>query len=126
MVRKESNKKILLAEDEKAISNALTLKLKKSGYNVTQAFDGQEAVDFLSKDKFDLVLLDIMMPKVDGYGVLGHIKEKKIKTSVIVLSNLSQQEDVDRVKALGAKDFFVKSNTSLVQMIELVEKFFSK
>lgn len=126
MVGKESNKKILLAEDEKAISNALTLKLKKSGYNVTQAFDGQEAIDHLSKGKFDLVLLDIMMPKVDGYGVLGHIKDNKIKTSVIVLSNLSQQEDVDRVKALGAKDFFVKSNTSLVQMIELVENFFSK
>lgn len=115
-------KKILIAEDEKPMSKALEIKLGREGYDVKAAYNGQEAIDYLKKEKFDLVLLDLIMPKKDGFEVLTEIKNKKIKTSVIVLSNLGQEEDMDRAKSLGAKDFFVKSDTPIAEILEHIQK----
>lgn len=109
--------KILIAEDERAISKALELKLKNSGYDVTPAYDGAEALDYVLKNTFDLIVLDLMMPKIDGFQVLEELQKNGNKTPIIVASNLSQEDDFDKAKKLGAKDFFVKSNTSLAELV---------
>ena len=81
-------KKILIAEDEKPMSHALDLKLSKEGFSVVVANDGEATVEALAKDKFDLVLLDLMMPKLDGFKVLETMQANKNRTPVIVSSNL--------------------------------------
>ena len=115
-------KKILIAEDEKAISDALKLKLSHVGYEVSQAQDGEQALSVLQNGNIDLIILDLMMPKIDGFAVLEEIKKKNIKTPVIVATNLSQEEDEKRVLALGAKDYIVKSDTTLDEIIKRVQK----
>lgn len=114
-------KKILIGEDEKAIAKALQLKLSSSGYEVTNAYDGEQVIEFVDKDQFDLILLDLIMPKLDGFGTLEKLKEMGNKTPIIILSNLSQKEDKKKVKELGAKDFFIKSNTPLSDIVDKVK-----
>lgn len=111
---------ILIAEDDKSMSKALELKLKKSGFNVSVAYDGEEAIKKISESKFSLILLDLIMPKLDGFSVLEEIKAKKISSKVIVTSNLSQEEDVKRAKELGAVDYLVKSDTTIKEIVEKV------
>lgn len=115
-------KKILIAEDEKPMARALELKLNNSGYEAKAVYDGEAAVEELQKEKYDLMLLDLIMPKLDGFGVLEAVKKKKIKTPIIVSSNLSQDDDFQRAKELGAKDFFVKSDTPITEVIKHVKK----
>ncbi len=115
-------KKILIAEDEKPMANALMLKLNHVGFEAKIASNGQETLDMLEKEKFDLVLLDLMMPKVDGFGVLAELKNRGDKTPVIITSNLSQEVDSKRALKMGATDYIVKSDTPLVKIIEHVKK----
>jgi DNA-binding response OmpR family regulator len=115
-------KKILIVEDERPIANALALKFSHSGFQATAVHNGQEALDTLKKEPFDVMLLDLMMPKLDGFGVLEALQQETKKPLVIVTSNLSQEEDAKRAKALGAKDYLVKSNTPLAQIVEHVIK----
>ncbi|MBI4252908.1 response regulator [Candidatus Uhrbacteria bacterium] len=119
----KAKKKILIIEDEKSMARALELKLAFAGFESKAAGNGEEGLALLEKETFDLVLLDIIMPKIDGFAVLEALKEKKIKTPVIVLTNLSQDEDEKRAKSLGAKDFLVKSNTSIATIVEKVGQF---
>lgn len=118
----ESQKRILVAEDERPIARALELKLSAAGYSVTTVFNGEDAVLELSKNDFDLLLLDLIMPKVDGFGVLESMRTKKIGVPVIVLSNLSQEEDLKRAKELGVRDYFVKSDNPISEIIDHVRK----
>lgn len=118
----ESQKRILVAEDERPIARALELKLSAAGYSVTTVFNGEDAILELSKNDFDLLLLDLIMPKVDGFGVLESMRSKKIGVPVIVLSNLSQEEDLKRAKELGVKDYFVKSDNPISEIIDHVRK----
>lgn len=119
----EKSKKILIAEDEKSIAKALKLKLENAGYTVEHAENGKVAVEMLEANGFALLLLDLVMPIMDGFGVLNAIKEKGIKTPVIVSTNLSQEEDEKRVMELGAKGFFVKSDTPITEVITQIEKY---
>ena len=116
--------KILIADDNKAIAMALDLKLQNEGFEVKTVFNGNEALTELEKEKFDLLVLDLIMPQLNGFGVLKGIKEKGIKTPVIVSSDLSQSEDINKVKELGAVDFFVKSDMSVVEMVEKIKEYF--
>jgi DNA-binding response OmpR family regulator len=115
-------RKILIVEDEKPMAHALELKLRHEGFDATAVFDGEMAFQALEKDTFSLILLDLVMPKVDGFTVLKKLKEDGSKTPVIVLSNLGQEEDVKTALSLGAKDFCIKSNTPLITIIERVKK----
>lgn len=110
-------KKILIIEDEKTLSKALELKLTLLGFAVTTAFDGENGVAILLKESFELILLDLVMPKMGGLEVLAILKEKNILTPVMVLSNLSQESDMRRTKELGAKEFFIKSSTPLMTIV---------
>jgi DNA-binding response OmpR family regulator len=114
--------KILIAEDERSISRAMELKLQHLGYDVVVAGDGEETLELLKNDKFDLVLLDLVMPKKDGFAVLKEMQFMGNKTPVIVSSNLSQSEDVVKAKAMGARDYLIKSNISIVDVVERVKK----
>lgn len=115
-------KKILIIEDEKTLARALELKLSHAGFAVTAVFNGEDGVALLLKESFSLILLDLLMPKMDGFGVLTILKEKNIRTPVMVLSNLSQEDDLKRTQELGAKDFFIKSNTPISTILEHVNK----
>jgi DNA-binding response OmpR family regulator len=116
-------KKILIIEDERPLARALELKLTHAGFEAKAVLNGEEGVNLLQKESYALILLDLVMPKMDGFKVLETLREKKIKTSVMVLSNLSQEEDEKRAKALGAKEFFVKSNTPIATIVERVIQF---
>ncbi|MDQ3158922.1 MAG: response regulator [bacterium] len=113
-------KKVLIIEDEAPLAHALQMKLDHEGIESETALGGEEGVAMLEKDEYGLILLDLIMPKVDGFAVLNAIKEKKITTPVFVLTNLSQTEDEKKVKELGAEMFFVKSNTPLTTIVESV------
>jgi len=115
------SKRILIVEDEVAIVRSMTLKLVSSNFDVTAVYNGEDALNILQKGKFDLILLDLMMPKIDGFGVLAQMKARGDKTPVIVLTNLSQDEDKKRVEAYGAR-YFVKSNISLSQIVEHIKE----
>ena len=115
-------KKILIGEDEKPMARALELKLQKSGFEAKAVFNGQEVLDELSKNKYDLVLLDLIMPIKDGFAVLEELNNKKNKTPIIVSSNLGQPEDVARAKKLGAINYFIKSDTTITEVIGFIKK----
>ena len=91
-------KRILLIEDEKPLSHALKLKLSHEGYDVTVAEDGEAGLNAATAQFFDLILIDIIMPKMDGFAVLAKLKEKGATQKIVVLSNLGQQEDIEKAK----------------------------
>jgi two-component system, OmpR family, alkaline phosphatase synthesis response regulator PhoP len=115
-------KKILVAEDDQFLGNAYRLKLEKSGFEVKIARDGKEAMEMLLTFTADLILLDLMMPTVDGFAVLEHLqKNEKLKhIPVIIASNLGQKEDIDRGMKLGAADYVVKSDLSLEELMKKI------
>jgi two-component system copper resistance phosphate regulon response regulator CusR len=115
--------KILIADDNKAIAMTLQLKLIQEGFEVKLVENGKDALSLLESEKFDLVILDLIMPEVNGFGVLEALKQKNITVPVIVASDLSQVEDFDKVKQMGAIDFFVKSNMSMVEMTEKIKQY---
>lgn len=117
-----SKKSVLVIEDEKSMAQALELKLAHVGFRAQTAGNGEEGIAILKKQKFDLIILDLVMPKLDGFGVLQFLKDQGVTTPVIVLSNLSQVEDEKRARALGAKEFFIKSNTPIADIVERVKK----
>lgn len=115
-------KKILIVEDEKPLARALELKLNHSGFETKLASDGEEALSILEDEKFNLIILDLILPKMDGFEILSKLKERKNNIPVIVASNLSQLEDQKRAKELGVIDYFVKSDVSLVEIVKIVKK----
>ncbi len=116
-------KKILIVDDEKPLARVMCLKLNSAGYSTTACFCGEEAVVILAKQSFDLIVLDLLMPKGDGFSVLAHLNTSGIKTPVIVASNLSQSEDIEKAKKLGAVDYFIKSDVTLVEMVNKVKQY---
>jgi DNA-binding response OmpR family regulator len=114
-------KHVLIVEDERPLSHALDLKLQHEGIKTTVATNGQEGLDLILKGGFDVVLLDMMMPVMDGFQVLNEIKDMPNKPTVFVLSNLSQHEDESRVLAAGATKYFIKSDTPLSTIIDEIK-----
>ena len=115
-------KKILIIEDEKPMANALSLKLQSGGFETQVVYDGEAAIAALKTSQYDLLILDLVMPQKDGFFVLTELKKLKIATPVIVSSNLSQEEDIKRARELGARDYFIKSDTTLATVVEKVKQ----
>jgi CheY-like chemotaxis protein len=115
---------ILIAEDDKFLSSVYRLKFSKKGFTVYIALDGQDAINILSTTRPDIILLDLVMPVKDGFSVLSELKsnEQFNTIPVIITSNLSQKEDIDKAKGLGAIDFVVKSDVSLDDLVKKVQK----
>ena len=99
---------ILLVDDDEGIRKVLGLLLTDEGYLVSTACDGQEAIDLLGKNKYDLILLDIIMPNVSGFGVLQYVKENIPSTKVIMLTAYSELKLAMESKQMGANDFVAK------------------
>ena len=116
-----NGKRILIVEDERPLSHALEMKLKNQGYDTHVVMNGSDALAEVKGGKYDLVLLDLIMPIMDGFAVLAELKAQKIKIPVIVLSNLGQDEDRSKTKDLGAIDYFVKSNTPIADIVARVK-----
>jgi DNA-binding response OmpR family regulator len=117
----KGKKKILIVEDERPMAKALQLKLTHVGYEAMNVGNGLDAIALLDKNTFDVILLDLMMPKMDGFTFLREMQKRAILTPIIVLSNLSQEEDRQKAKELGAKDFFVKSDTPISKIVTSVQ-----
>lgn len=118
-------KKILIVEDDSFLAHAYNAKLTKAGYEIRIARNGVEALEVIEGFAPNLVLLDLVMPIMDGFEVLQNLKEKDLlKTApVVVASNLGQDEDIKKAMSLGATDFIVKSNLSLAELIVKIESF---
>ena len=97
------------------------MKLKHEGFETDLAMNGAEAIEKLKTEEYSMVLLDLIMPVIDGFGVLEEIRSRQLKTPVIILSNLGQDEDRAKAKELGAVDYFVKSNTPIADIISRVK-----
>lgn len=100
--------KLLLVDDEKSLVDALSVILTHANYQVDKAYDGEMTLDFLNVVKYDVIILDIMMPKVDGYTVLKTLRERQDKTPVIILSAKSDTDDKILGLDLGADDYLPK------------------
>lgn len=119
-------KKILIAEDEEVLLNVLKDRFEAEGWEVITARDGEEAVGAIRKFRPDLVLLDLLMPKKDGFEVLKEIRgdpEFKTLPIIVVLSNLGSDEDIKKALALGANDYFVKTQHPMSEIVEKAKKY---
>lgn len=117
-------KKILLVEDEKDLAEMFSLKLQDSGYEVKNAFDGQVGYDEIKRGRFDLILLDLIIPEMDGYAVLEKIRQEKTAQGALIYvwSNLTQKTEVERAMKLGAKGFLVKSDYTPTKLVDKVNE----
>lgn len=117
-------KKILIIEDEEIILDLLQKKLSQEGFEISVAKDGQEGLRLIKEVKPDLILLDIVMPKIGGFEVMEEMqKEDELKNiPVIVVSNSGQPVEIDKAQALGAKDWLIKTEFDPKEVIEKVVK----
>lgn len=121
--QKKQDKKILLVEDDKMLADMYTTKFEKEGLHILRAHDGAEGLEMIKQEKPDLVLLDIIMPKLDGFAVLREVRKiPELKsTHVLLLTNLGQTEDVAKGHELGADDYFIKANHTPAEIVEKVK-----
>jgi len=120
------NKKILLVEDDPFLVDIYVKKLQQVGFDIVNADNGARALKLLAESPFDLVLLDIVMPDIDGWEILKEMREseKGPGAKVIVFSNLGQKADVDKAFTLGANKYLIKANYTPSEVIEEVKKIF--
>jgi len=116
------SKKILIIEDDKFLRELIVKKLVKEGYEISEAVDGEEGIKKVKEEKPDLVLLDLILPGIDGFEVLSRTKEDPALSQipVIILSNLGQKEDVERGLGLGAIDYLIKAHFTPGEIIEKI------
>ncbi|OGE85897.1 MAG: hypothetical protein A3J48_00990 [Candidatus Doudnabacteria bacterium RIFCSPHIGHO2_02_FULL_46_11] len=128
MVKSVDEKKartVLVVEDDEFLLKAYNIKLKKEGFEVWLARDGKEAIAYLKKDPPDIVLLDLMLPYLNGFEVLEQIKAtaqwKQIP--VIITTNLGQDQDIERGKKLGATDYLIKSDVKINDIVKKINNY---
>lgn len=123
MTEKKYN--ILLIEDEEMLANMYETKFKNEGFDIRKALDGETGLKMAAEAKPDIILLDIIMPKLDGFSVLKKIKENdKLKNvPVILLTNLGQDEDIKKGQTLGATGYLVKANLTPIEVVNKVKEY---
>lgn len=117
-----TKKNILLVEDDPVIVRMYSTKLTNSGYEVREAINGQDALEILNTFRPNIILLDLMLPQLDGFGFLQKAKELISNIPVIILSNLSQDADKNRAKEYGAVDFLVKADVTPQDVVDTIQK----
>ncbi len=117
-----TKKKILIVEDEQVLNEAYELILKKEGYDVNVAYDGEQALEMLKEFSPDLILLDLRMPKVSGIEFLTkyELPKKHPEVKVIVFSNLDTEKEIDQAYSLGAHKYMLKAWASPKELVKLV------
>lgn len=123
-------KKILIAEDDPFVLDMIQAKFSEGGFDVTTAVDGEDALNKAKDHSYDLLLLDVMMPKMNGFEVLREVRKdsdsKKAETPAIMFTNLDQQNDKDLGLELGASDYINKDNFTPSEVLDRVNTFFNK
>jgi two-component system, OmpR family, response regulator VicR len=114
---------VLIVEDEQSLNEAYQMILRKAGYTVQVAFDGQEALDLLSMEEPALILLDLRMPRMDGIEFLRsyNLRQEHPNVKVIVFSNYDMQKEIDEAYNLGADRYFMKALASPKELLQVVE-----
>lgn len=124
-----AEKKILIVEDDKELGKNLADKLAPSNCFVLHAFDGEMAVELIVDERPDVILLDLLLPKLDGFKVLERLRNYPDKAladiKVVVLSNLWSDKDILRAKALKIEEYYVKSNTNLDDVAQKIKQIIS-
>ncbi len=122
----ETSRRILIVEDDRFLRKAAEATLRRQGFTVLTAVDGEEALRLARAEVPDLILLDLIMPKVQGFEVLRALKADPATAPipVIVMSNLGQAHDVEQALASGAVTYLVKANLSLQELVKRVEEVF--
>lgn len=120
--------KIVCAEDDKLMSDSLVQGFKDAGFEAYPALDGEEAIAKIKEVKPDVALLDIMMPKLDGIGVVWELKAnaETEKIPVVMLTNLSDSETVSKILEAGVTDYLLKSEQSIDQIVAKVKEVMSR
>lgn len=118
-----AKEKILIVEDEKALLDLLIAKLSKEGYIVNSANNGEDGYKLIKEWQPDLILLDIVMPKMNGYEVLEKMNEENIKTPVIIISNSGQPVEIEKTKKLGAVDHLIKTEFNPFDVLDKVRSY---
>ena len=115
--------KILLVEDEEMLANMYETKFKNEGFDIEKALNGEDGLKKAKEMLPDFILLDIIMPKMDGFAVLKSLKkdEKTKNIPVMLLTNLGQEEDIQRGEELGGVGYLVKANTTPSEVVEMVK-----
>lgn len=128
MAESKAQLKIAIVEDDKFLHKILTTKFVKEGFDVRAAFDGEEAVKIITADPPNMVLLDLILPKLSGFEVLAELKTNPATKNipVILLSNLGQDEDKSRARELGALEFMVKADFSINEVVSKVKELYAK
>ena len=118
------SKKILIIEDDTFLQGLEATKLKKENYEVITAGNGEEGMKKITEEGIELILLDLVLPEFDGFEILEKIRSTAStkKLPVIVFSNLSEDKDIKKAESLGATDFMVKSNFTLDELVERINK----
>jgi len=118
--------KVLLVEDDAFLREICSKKLTKEGYTVHEAIDGEEALAGLEEIKPDIILLDIILPAIDGFQILNQIRNNKnksiVNTPVIMLSNLGQEDDIKKAMDMGANDYLVKAHFTTEEIVGKIKK----
>ncbi len=120
--------RVLIVDDDKFLQKILTLKFSASGFDVRTASDGEEALKLIREAAPDLVILDLILPKLNGFEVLTDLRtDTKTRTlPVVVLSNLGQEEDKRRAGDMGIAAFLVKSEISIQEVVQKVREAYAK
>lgn len=121
------HKIILLVEDEPLLANLLKQRLEKEGYAILSAGDGEEALSVLKANRPDLILLDVILPKMSGFELMEQLKNNPAYGSfpIVIISNLGQDTDVQKGKMLGAVGYFVKAKLSIEDLVKRIKSFLS-
>jgi DNA-binding response OmpR family regulator len=120
-------RRVLLAEDDRFLRKAAAAMLRRQGFTVLTAEDGEEALHIARAETPDLILLDLIMPKMQGFEVLKALKcdPQTSPVPVIILSNLGQESDSRAAREMGALDYWVKANLALEELVKRVEEAFT-
>lgn len=116
-------KKILIIEDDKFLRELIGQKLLKEGYDIVEAVDGEKGIKSIKDEKPDLILLDLILPGMDGFEVLTKIKEDAgvAQIPVIILSNLGQKDDIEKGLKMGAVDYLIKAHFTPGEIIDKIK-----
>jgi DNA-binding response OmpR family regulator len=123
-----SKTKIVLIEDDEILAKVLYTELTDAGFEVKQAFDGEAGLAMAKSEKWDLILLDLILPKKHGFEVLAELKKSADTASipVLILTMLGSDEDIKKGLQLGADDYIVKSQHAVAEIVEKVKSFLAK
>ena len=116
--------KISIVEDEPFLASMYSTKFELEGFEVSRAADGMDGLAIIKAQKPDMVLLDVVMPKMDGFEVLTQLRAdpELVKVPVILLTNLGQQSDIEKGLSLGASDYIIKANYTPAQVLAKVKE----